>query len=228
MPEGVMGNPGLSQEMPLQKCMRGEDVRNLSDAEILAIIIGTGSRDVPVMELASRTIGIYGGPAGMMKSGVRELSRVKGIGLVKALRIHASLEMGRRALTDRTGLTHLCTPDAVWRFLLPEMAGLEQEEFRVLVLNNKNRLLKKCMVSVGTISEALVHPREVFRDAIREGGSSIIVCHNHPSGVASPSSEDIRTTERIRDAGVLLGIPLLDHVIITDRNYSSMKEEGYL
>ena len=174
-----MEGPGRSQEMPLQKCMRGEDVRNLSDAEILAIIIGTGSRDIPVMELASRALGLYGGPAGMMKSGVRELSRVKGIGLVKALRIHAALEMGRRALTDRTGLTHLCTPDAVWRFLLPEMAGLEQEEFRVLVLNSKNRL-------------------------------------------------DIRTTERIRDAGVLLGIPLLDHVIITDRNYSSLKEEGYL
>lgn len=217
-----------SPEMPLQKCIRGEEIRNLSDAELLAIVIGTGSRDSPVMELANRVLSLYGGPPGMMRSGVRELSGVKGIGLVKALRIHASLEMGRRALTDRTGLTHLGTPDAVWRFLLPEMAGLEQEEFRVLVLNNKNRLLKKCMISVGTISEALVHPREVFRDAIREGGSSIIVCHNHPSGMASPSPQDIRTTERIRDAGTIIGIPLLDHIIITDRNYASLKEEGYL
>jgi len=108
------------------------------------------------------------------------------------------------------------------------MAGLEREEFRVLVLNNKNGILKNSMVSAGTVSEALVHPREVFRDAIREGAASLIVAHNHPTGELTPSKEDISTTRRLVEAGTIIGIPILDHVIITDTSYYSFKEGGYL
>ena len=142
----------VSGEMPLQKCIRGQEIRNLSDGELMAIIIGTGCRDSHVIDLAMQVIRRFGSPAGIMRCGIRELADMKGIGPVKAIRIHAALEMGRRALTDRSRMTHLGTPDAVWRFLLPEMAGLDREEFRVLVLNNKNRLLKSSVVSVGTIS----------------------------------------------------------------------------
>ena len=170
----------------------------------------------------------FGGLSGLAHSGLREISSIKGIGIKKAIRMHAAFEIGRRVITDRTGISHVDSPEAVWKLLLPEMAGLIKEEFRVMVLNNKNLLLKKSIISIGTVSEAIVHPREVFIDAIREGGSSIIVAHNHPSGVLTPSKEDILTTERIIEAGRIIGIPLLDHVIITNSSYLSMKEGGYL
>lgn len=131
-------------------------------------------------------------------------------------------------LASQGPLTKVDSPAMVWRHLLPEFAGLKREEFRVLVLNNKNHVIRKCVVSVGTISEAIVHPREVFREAIREAGSSIIIAHNHPSGVLTPSNEDIQTTKRIRESGEIIGIELLDHLIIGELSYLSMREAGYL
>jgi DNA repair protein RadC len=116
----------------------------------------------------------------------------------------------------------------VWKFLLPELAGQEVENFFVLFLNNKNRLLKKSIISVGTVNETLVHPREVFIKAIREGGTSVIVAHNHTSGCLHPSREDINTTKRLIEAGNIIGIKLLDHVIVSTKEYFSMKEEGYI
>jgi len=218
-------NPGL---MPVQKCIAGEEIRNLTDQKLLAIIMGTGVKDHSVTDISSRIINDYGSFRRLYNSGVRELAGMAGIGIRKALRIHAALEMGRRAITDAKTVRHVNSPEAVWTLLLPETAGLQKEEFRVLILNNKNALLRKSVISVGTVSEAIVHPREVFRDAIREGGSGIIVAHNHPSGVTTPSMEDIHTTERIAEAGNLLGIPLLDHVILCDSCYLSMKEEGFI
>jgi DNA repair protein RadC len=206
--------------MPVQKCCRGHDTRSLSDTELLAVVLGSGRRGCNVMDCA--------GLPGIFNSGLRELARHEGVGMVKAVRIQCALEMGRRIITGGLELTHVGTPESVWRLLLPEIAGLQKEEFRVLVLNNKNRVLKRSVISVGTVSEALVHPREIFRDAIREGGSAIIVSHNHPSGVLTPSREDIAATERIAGAGAILGIPLLDHVIVSDSSWCSMKEEGYL
>jgi DNA repair protein RadC len=108
------------------------------------------------------------------------------------------------------------------------MAFLRNEEFRVLILNNKNHVLKCSITSVGTVSEAIIHPREIFRDAIREAGASIIVAHNHPSGVVLPSKEDIASTRRIKEAGFIIGIELLDHVIISASSYFSLKEAGYI
>ena len=207
---------------------RGESVRVFSDQELLAVILGSGSRGRGVMECAQGALENLGGLKGLFNSGIRELAGQKGIGMTKAVRIHCALEMGRRIISGGREFTHVSTPESVWKLLLPETAGLQKEEFRVLVLNSKNRILKKAVISVGTVSEAIVHPREVFRDAIREGGSAIIICHNHPSGTLVPSSEDIATTERIAGAGKIIGIPLLDHVIVTDFSYCSMKEEGYL
>ncbi|MFC1671036.1 DNA repair protein RadC [Spirochaetota bacterium] len=217
-----------SHMLPVQKCISGEDVKNLSDLEILAIIIGTGIKNNDVIDIASSVLKEFGGLSGLTNSGLREMGKNKGIGLRKAIRIHAAFEIGRRVITDRNLIEHVDSPEAVWKLLLPEMAGLQKEEFRVIVLNNKNHLLKKSVISIGTVSEAIVHPREVFIDAIREGGSSIIVAHNHPSGVLTPSKEDLITTERIGEAGKIIGIPLLDHVIVTNSSYLSMKEGGYL
>ena len=214
--------------MPIQRGCNGEDIGSFSDSELLSVVLGTGSRNKNVVECAESGLRVFGGLKGMYHSGLRELSAHDGIGMIKAVRIQCAFEMGRRILSPLTDITHIETPKAVWLTLLPDIAGLQQEEFRVLVLNNKNRILKKIVVSVGTVSETIVHPREVFRDAIREGGSGVIIAHNHPSGILEPSKEDIFTTERIAEAGRIIGIPLLDHVILTDVAYFSLKEEGYI
>jgi len=214
--------------MPLQKCINGEDIKNLHDSELLAIIIGTGTKECDVMSLSDSVLRNMGGLSGLAASGIREITEIPGMGMVKAVRVHCSIELGRRAMTDLYPVHTISSPQAVWRMLVPDMLGLDREKFITLVLNNKNRLIKKSLISLGTVSEAIVHPREVFRDAIKEGGSSIIIAHNHPSGVLTPSKEDIRTTSRLADAGKILGIPLLDHVIITGSSFLSMKEEGYM
>lgn len=215
-------------KLPVQKCIDGESVRDLSDTELLAVIVGTGTRDIDVLELSAKMIKNMGGLSAVSKAGLREIAAEKGLGLKKAVKIQAAFEIGRRVITDITGLKHISSPDAVWNLLLPEIACLQKEEFRVLVVNNKNMLLKKIIVSVGTITEAIVHPREVFRDAIKEAGSGIIVTHNHPSGNAAPSKQDIETTKRLVEAGRIVGIPLLDHIILTNSSYYSMKENGYM
>ncbi|MCL1833748.1 MAG: DNA repair protein RadC [Leptospirales bacterium] len=215
-------------KLPIQKCIDGASLHELSDIELLAVIMGTGTKDIDVLELSSKLIKNMGGLSAISRAGLREISTEKGIGLKKAVKIQAAFEIGRRAITDAANIKQISTPVAAWNLLLPEIAGLEKEEFRVLVLNNKNMLLKKIIVSVGTITEAIVHPREVFKDAIKEGGSGIIVTHNHPSGNTAPSKQDIDTTMRLIEVGKILGIPLLDHIIMTNQSYYSMKENGYI
>ena len=214
--------------LPAQKCIAGENVKNLADYELLAAIIGTGGKGCDVIDVSTGLIKYFGGVSGIFSAGLREISGIKGIGMMKAVRIQAAIELGRRALSGPVAIRQIDSPRSVWSLLLPELGGLAQEEFRALILNNKNMILKKVLVSVGTISEAIVHPREVFREAIREGGCSVVIAHNHPSGICTPSMEDIRATERIHEAGKIIGIQLLDHVIVTNTTYLSMKEEGYL
>jgi DNA repair protein RadC len=218
----------IENRLPIQKCMSGCGVRELSDNELLAIILGTGGRNRDVIDLSGDLIKAFGSLSGIFGAGIREVSSHPGIGMVKSIRLQAAFELGRRILGTQGHLAKLDSPAGVWKHIMPEFVGLKREEFRVLILNNKNHLIKKSVVSVGTISEALVHPREVFREAIREAGSSIIIAHNHPSGVLTPSREDIHTTKRIKEAGEIIGIELLDHLIITESSYLSLKEEGYL
>lgn len=218
----------LGQYLPIQKCQRGVNIRELSDQELLSVLLGTGTKDTDVIDLSGELIRKFGGLKGLCRCGLREIASNHGMGIVKSARILAAFELGRRALSPGPVLERADSPAMVWKYLLPEFIGLSREEFRVLVLNNKNHVLKKCVVSVGTISEALVHPREVFREAIREAGASIIIAHNHPSGILTPSAEDIQTTRRIKEAGEIIGIALLDHIIMTDMSYLSMREEGLL
>jgi len=223
-----MGVIHKEYRLPVQRCIEGDSVHDLSDIELLAVILGTGTKESDVLELSASLIKRSGGLTGVSRNGIREIASEKGIGLKKAVKIHAAFEIGRRVITERPDLKQINTPLAVWELLLPETAGLQKEEFRVLVINNKNMLIKKSVISIGTITEAIVHPREVFRDAIREGGSGIIVTHNHPSGVLSPSRQDIETTKRLIEAGKIVGIPVVDHIILTDTSFYSMKENGYI
>jgi len=215
-------------KMPIEKCLNGNNIVDLNDCELLSIILGSGTKNNNVFKISQNIIKHFGGLHGLRSSGLREISAIKGIGIKKAVKIHAALEIGRRAIVNKEFSTQLSSPEAVWKFLYPETAGLDQEEFYALVLNNKNILLKKNKVFIGTISSTIIHPREIFRMAIREGGSGIIVCHNHPSGSLEPSREDLDATNRLIKAGKIIGIPLLDHVIITDYGYLSLKEKGYI
>ncbi len=214
--------------LPVQKCLAGHDIAKLTDQDLLAVVLGTGVRGRDVIDVAGSLIREFGGLRGIRRAGIREIAGISGVGLTKSIRIHAALEMGRRIISEEEHRTALDSPSRVWGLIRQDVVGIDREEFRVLILNNKNHLLKNSVVSVGTISEAVVHPREIFRDAIREAASSIIVAHNHPSGVLAPSREDIAATERIKKAGEIIGIPLIDHVIVSDRSFLSMKEEGYL
>ena len=214
--------------LPVQKCIAGEDIRSLSDQELLAVIVATGTKGNDVVDLSQDMLKRFGGLRGIATAGIREIAQSRGIGLTKAVRIHTAFELGRRVITRTAQARQIDSPVAVWELLLPHMACLQREEFRVLILNNKNSLLKNVMISAGTVSEAIVHPREVFRDAIRESGVAVIIAHNHPTGELTPSREDINTTRRLAEAGKIVGIPVLDHVIITNTSYYSMKEGGYL
>lgn len=218
----------LGQYLPVQKCIAGVGIRDLSDQELISVIIGTGTKESDVIDLSNELLRKFGGLNGLSRAGLREIASNRGMGMVKSIRLLAAFELGKRALSPGPILEKADSPAMVWKYLLPEFAGLSREEFRVLVLNNKNHVLKKCIVSMGTISETLVHPREVFREAIRESGASIIIAHNHPSGVLTPSVEDVTTTQRIKEAGEIIGIKLLDHVIVCDNGYFSMREEGLL
>jgi len=218
----------IERQLPVQKCLGGQEVGALSDHELLAVIIGTGTRESDVVDVAAFLMKEFGGLCGLRRAGLREIARCRGMGLKKSVRIKAALEMGRRILGGEEERSVVSSPSAVWGILRAGILGLDQEHFRVLLLNNKNHLLKNSVVSVGTISEAVIHPREVFRDAIRESASSVIIAHNHPSGVLTPSKEDIASTRRLREAGEIIGIPVLDHVIVTERSFLSMKEGGYL
>ncbi|MBN1498923.1 MAG: DNA repair protein RadC [Spirochaetes bacterium] len=214
--------------LPVQKCLSGIEVKSLSDIELLAVVLNTGNKNISVLELASKVYLKFRGLPGLSKAGLKEISQISGIGRVRAVKLRAAIEMGKRSLSDAREMNIVDSPIKVWKLLLPEISGLHQEEFRVLMLNTKNNLIRKSIISIGTISETLIHPREIFREAVKESAASIIIVHNHPSGDLTPSKEDIETTERILKAGKLIGIPLLDHLILSDTSYYSMQEQGYI
>ena len=172
---------------------------------------------------------VFGGVDGLRRASMRELTAIDGIGPATAACIHAAFLLGRRSLEmvrERRG-PYRGARD-VFEFLQPEVNGLEKEHFYAILLDSKNRLIRKEVVSVGTLTASLVHPREVFRPAIRECAASIIVAHNHPSGDPTPSREDLEITARLQKAGELIGIPMLDHVIIGAGRYVSLAERGKL
>jgi len=208
----------------------------MSDTELLAMLLRSGSRDLDVMALSSRIISEAGSLSELVKWSSADFKRLKGIGKVKALQLIAVMEIARRVLVQKNDFQpHFNSPDLVFQYFRPVAAGLEVEKFWVLCLNRKNRLMKKTEVTSGTASSSLVHPREVFREAIRAGALSIIAVHNHPSGDPSPSSADIQVTRQLREAGKTVSIDILDHIIIgsvandpAQQGYYSFKEAGFL
>ncbi len=200
----------------------------LSDGELLGLLFGIGNREKTAVELANEVIGQAGGLHGLYDVSVHELTQVNGIGEAKACIILAAVELGRRIGQVRNpGRPVISSPADVDRLLRGRIANLDRENFVAVLLNTKNEVIEAPLISVGTLSSALVHPREVFKPAIRASAASVILAHNHPSGKTEASREDREVTQRLVGAAEILGIEVLDHVIVGDGCFS-MKEHGML
>ena len=209
-------------ERPREKLL-AKGPRALSDPELLAILIGKGTRERDVLALARQLIKLVDRKG--MDLSVEDLLRVKGIGTAKAASIVAALEFTRRRVKEE-GVKLQSPTDVVP--LLQHYAGRKQEHFISISLNGANEVMSVRVVTIGLIDKSHVHPREVFADILMERASSVIVAHNHPSGSLTPSREDLAVTEQLKEAGKLLGIRLLDHIIFSRRGYYSFLEHGEL
>ena len=201
----------------------------LSNREILAILLRTGIKGENVLNLAERILVEAEGIAGLAKLTVHELEQLHGLGKAKAAEIKASVELGRRSVSaDPLTRSVVNSPEDIAHLVMEEMRNLDREHFRVVTLTTKNHILGISPISVGSLNSSLVHPRECFKEAIRRNANAIILLHNHPSGDPTPSREDIEVTKRLVEGGHLLGIEVLDHVIIGDKRYISLKERGLI
>jgi DNA repair protein RadC len=197
----------------------------LSDAELLAIILRMGTQGESVIDLANRLLVTYGGLVGLARVSFAELCDVHGLGDAKASQLKAALEMGRRLLVAQPEeRLQVRTPADLAPLLILEMAPLDQEVLRVVLLNTKNQVVRFVDVYRGSLNSSLVRVSEVFKEAVRVNAAAIIVAHNHPSGDPTPSPEDARVTEQIVAAGKLLEIEVLDHLVIGERSYVSLRE----
>lgn len=201
----------------------------LSNREILAILLRTGTQGENVLELAERILTESGGLQGLTRLSIHELEQIHGIGLAKAAQVKAALELGRRSISsDPTARPVINSPSDVADLVMEEMRCLDREHFRIILLSTRNNVLGISSVSVGSLNSSIVHPRECFKEAIRRNANSIILLHNHPSGDPAPSREDLDITRRLTEGGKILGIEVLDHVIIGDKKYVSLKEQGII
>lgn len=213
------------QERPREKMIQNGS-QTLSNAELLAILIRTGTRDLSALDLANRILSLSeDGLRHLADCSVEDLSAVNGIGPSKACQILAGVELGRRMARARIINPRILNhPREVAAYLIEDMKDLRQEWFRILLLNNRKQVMGYETISVGTLNASLVHPRDVFEKAIRKNASTILLVHNHPSGNPSPSDEDRLLTKRLTEAGALMGIEVIDHVIVGNGNYYSFKE----
>ncbi len=219
-------------ERPYEKMeIYGPDV--LSNAELLAIIIRTGNRQETSVELAQRLLKMSGKGKGLSflcEMSLDELRKVRGIGKVKAVQLKAVMELCKRlplALSGNEKAVIRSSRD-ISNMFMEEMRFLEKEEFRAVLLNVRNMVMRWVRVSVGSLTSSVVHPREAFREAVRSGCASVIFVHNHPSGDPSPSREDLEITSRLVKGGEILGIRVLDHIIIGNGIYVSLKDENLM
>lgn len=201
----------------------------LSNAELLAILLRTGTANESAVKLAGKVLAACGGLRHLTDMTVEQLTAIKGIGPAKALQLKAGIELGRRLSRSRLDdAPQIRSPRDAAELVRDELRFLTKEHFIVLFLNTKNRVIGKETLSIGSLNASIVHPREVFRSAIQRNSASIICAHNHPSGDPTPSPEDIDVTRRLAEAGRLIGIELLDHIIIADQTHVSLKELGHV
>lgn len=203
--------------------------KSLSTQELLAIVLRTGTKNESVLQISNQLLFKFDGLRLLMNASIEEISNIKGIGEAKAAQLLAAFELGKRInrlqYEDRFIIK---SPEDCANFMMDEMRFLEQEHFICLYLNTKNQIIARETIFKGSLNASIVHPREVFKEAFRRSASSIICLHNHPSGDPTPSREDIEVTKRLVECGKIIGIELLDHIIIGEHKYVSLKEKGYV
>lgn len=219
-------------DRPYEKCLAmGPEV--LSDAELLSVIIRTGSRDINSMVLSEKILSLNypdDGLTGLLHLSLPELMSVKGIGKVKGIQLISVGELSKRIWKKEAvkKINVFDDPNAVANYFMEDMRHMEQEQLHVMFLNTKNMLIKDMLLAKGTVNATITSPREIFIEALRYHAVNLILVHNHPSGDPTPSQNDFSLTRRVKEAGSLIGIQLMDHVIIGDSSYSSFRKEGML
>ena len=201
----------------------------LSDIELLSIILGSGGKNESVFELSAKILSGLKGFKGLYKTDYSRLISIKNIGKAKASSIKASCEIAKRIFTEKeTTKININKPKDVYETVKRFFFNKEKEHLYLLALDSRNKLISIDLISIGTVNETLVHPREIFKSALEKNAVSIILVHNHPSGDANPSQDDIKITERIHKAGMNIGIALLDHLIVTNTSWVSLKSLNLL
>jgi DNA repair protein RadC len=218
----------LPGDRPREKLLR-HGVAALGDNELVAIVLGTGSESAGALEVANDLLASRGGLRGIARSSCGELARTGGVGPAKAARLLAALEVGRRTLMrDPSERVLIGSPRDAALYLLPAFGSRPVECFGIVLLDTSHRVLGTRIVAVGTMTGTVVEPRDVFREAMLGGATAVVVFHNHPSGDPSPSPDDLEVTGRLVAAGILLGIDVVDHLILGDARYCSLKEQNRL
>lgn len=217
-----------ADERPRERLVKyGPEV--LSDAELLAIILRVGTADCSAVGLSQRMLAEFEGLKGIATASVEDLSRVKGLGLAKGAQIKAMVELGKRlAASIGNSKAKIQNASDAAAILAPALRDEPQEHFRVLLLNTRHEVLKLRSITIGGLDSSIIEPRDLFREAMSANSAAIIVAHNHPSGDPTPSREDIAVTRRLYECGRLLGIEVLDHIIIGDGRWVSLKERGLM
>ncbi|WP_205170181.1 RadC family protein [Bacillus pakistanensis] len=217
-----------NDERPRERMIQS-GAKSLSNQELLAILLRTGTKSESVIQLSNRLLQTFEGLRLLKDASIEEITAIHGIGLAKAIQLMAAVEIGRRisnlTYDDRFSIR---SPEDGANFVMNDMRFLSQEHFVCLFLNTKNQVLHKKTIFIGSLNASIVHPREVFKEAFRRSAASIICIHNHPSGDPTPSREDIEVTKRLVECGKIIGIDILDHLIIGEKKYVSLKEKGYL
>jgi len=214
-------------DRPREKLQR-LGVAALGDNELVAIVLGSGSRQSDALELANRLLERAGGLHGLMRTAPEQLC-VPGIGLARASQIAAAVELGRRTLVRGANeRPRYQTPQQLAGYLLPQYGAAAVEQFGIVMLDTKHHVIRIKLLSIGSLDATVVHPREVFKEATAASAAAIVLFHNHPSGDPTPSSDDLVLTRRMLRAGDIMGIDVLDHLILSDQRYYSLVEAGKL
>ncbi|KOO52321.1 DNA repair protein RadC [Viridibacillus sp. FSL E2-0187] len=209
--------------------LKRQGAESLSNQELIAILLRTGTKEESVLHIANRVLTSFEQLHELKHAAIEEITSVKGIGEAKAIQLLAAIELGRRMSQQRIEDRYtIRSPQDAATYLMADMTALLQEHFVVLFLNVKNQIIHKQTIFIGSLNASIVHPREIFREAVKRSAASLVCAHNHPSGNPAPSPEDIEVTKRIQEAGYIIGIELLDHVIIGDHQFISLKEKGYM
>jgi len=218
----------LPDDRPREK-LRHRGAGALGDNELVALVLGHGSRRGNALAVANALLAAHGGLHGLTRCDVDDLVRVDGIGHARAAQIVAALELGRRSLAlAPSARVQIRNPVEAAAYLMPRFGSRAKEQFGIVLLDSKHRVMRTAVLAIGTLNSTVVEPRDVFREAAIGGATAIVIFHNHPSGDPTPSDDDVELTRRLAASGVLIGIDVIDHVILGDSRYFSFRETSHL